>query len=101
MSAFIRCNDHVEILMFEKSIWAADDELLEFSIMDSYIGSQEYQGLFGQLRRAWHALFAKPICYAGIVVTEKERVRVFWEECLAILSSNAEEFQYEENDPAE
>ena len=69
MSTSIQCDDHAETLVFERSIWGKDDELLEFSIMDSYIGRREYQGIIGRFRRACHAFFAKPIYYAGVVVT--------------------------------
>ena len=41
MSTSIQCDDHAETLVFERSIWGKDDELLEFSIMDSYIGRRE------------------------------------------------------------
>ena len=35
MAATIRCDDNAEMLVFDRTIWARDDELLEFSIMDS------------------------------------------------------------------
>ena len=89
MTASIWCNDHCGMLVFDRTIWAKDDELLEFSFMDSYIGRREYQGLFGRLRRAWHALVSKPLYYAGIVIVEKERARKFLEECLDILDTDA------------
>ena len=86
MSTSIQCDDHAETLVFERSIWGKDDELLEFSIMDSYIGRREYQGIIGRFRRACHSFFAKPIYYAG--VTEKARAITFLNECLAILKSD-------------
>ena len=89
MTASIWCNDHCGMLVFDRTIWAKDDELLEFSFMDSYIGRRGYQGLFGRLRRAWHALVSKPLYHAGIVIVEKERARKFLEECLDILDADA------------
>ena len=89
MTASIWCNDHCGMLVFDRTIWAKDDELLEFSFMDSYIERREYQGLFGRLRRAWHALVSKPLYYTGIVIVEKERARKFLEECLDILDTDA------------
>ena len=86
MRAEIQCDDCVETLIFQRTIWKPGDELLEFSIMDSYIGKREYQGVLGRFRRAWHVFFAKPICYAGVVTMEKERARVFLKECLDILN---------------
>lgn len=91
MKAAIQCDDHVEMLLFERFVWDKDDEYLAFSIMDSYIGSGEYQGLLGRLRRTWHAFFTKPICHAGIVVMEPERARMFLNDCLAILAAEAGE----------
>lgn len=96
MSTAIRCDDHIEMLVFERSILGKNDELLEFSVMDSYIGNREFQGLFGRLRRAWHAFFAKPIYYAGVVVEEKEQARIFLQKCLDILDAD-EEAENEQN----
>ena len=101
MSTSIQCDDHAETLVFERSIWGKDDELLEFSIMDSYIGRREYQGIIGRFRRAWHSFFAKPVYYAGIVVTEKARTITFLNECLAILKSDTGDQQHEQDDAAE
>ena len=101
MSTSIQCDDHAETLVFERSIWGKDDELLEFSIMDSYIGRREYQGIIGRFRRACHSFFAKPIYYAGVVVTEKARAIAFLNECLAILKSDTGDQQHEQDDAAE
>lgn len=101
MSTSIQCDDHAETLVFERSIWGKDDELLEFSIMDSYIGRREYQGIIGRFRRAWHSFFAKPVYYAGVVVTEKARAIAFLNECLAILKSDTGDQQHEQDDAAE
>lgn len=97
MSATIRCDDNAEMLVFNRIVWTENDELLAFSIMDSYIGKKQYQGLWGRFRRAWHVLFAKPICYTEIVTTEKERVGDFLNECLAILNSDAGGRRNDEN----
>ena len=101
MSTSIQCDDHAETLVFERSICGKDDELLEFSIMDSYIGRREYQGIIGRFRRAWHSFFAKPVYYAGVVVTEKARAITFLNECLAILKSDTGDQQHEQDDAAE
>lgn len=101
MSTSIQCDDHAETLVFERSILGKDDELLEFSIMDSYIGRREYQGIIGRFRRAWHSFFAKPVYYAGVVVTEKARTINFLIECLAILKSDTGDQQHEQDDAAE
>lgn len=87
LTASILCNDHAELLLFERIIWGENDECMEFSIMDSYVGKNQYQDLLGRFRRAWHVFFAKPICYAGIIVMEKERARKFLKECLAVLDT--------------
>ncbi len=86
-TASIPCDDHAEVLRFERIVWGKNDECLEFSVMDPYIGRNPYQGLLGRFRRAWHAFFAKPICYAGIIVTDPQRAKLFLQECLAILET--------------
>lgn len=83
----IPCEDNDETLVFDRTVWDRNDEMLEFSIMDSYIGKREHHCISGRFRRAWRAFNAKPICYAGIIVTDKERVRMFLNECLAVLES--------------
>lgn len=88
-TASIACHDHAELLRFERIIWGENDECMEFSIMDSYVGRNQYLGVLGRFRRAWHVFLAKPICYAGIIVMEKERARTFLNECLAVLDAKA------------
>lgn len=87
LAASISCHDHAELLQLERIIWSENDEYMAFSIMDSYVGRNQYQGLSGRLRRAWRVFFAKPICYAEIIVMEKERVRRFLNECRAVLDA--------------
>lgn len=85
-SAFIRCDDNQELLVFDRTVWRDGDELLAFSIMDSYVHQSQNHGIWGRVRRAWCVLFAKPIYYAEIVTTQKERVQTFLNECSDILS---------------
>ena len=85
LMGMIRCEDNAEKLIFERTVWDDGDEMYEFSIVDDYIGGSGYHGLFGRIRRAWHAFRDKPIYYAGIVVNDKERARKFLNECLEML----------------
>lgn len=64
--------------------------------MNSYVGKNQYQGLLGRFRRAWHVFFAKPICYAEIIVLEKERARKFLNECLSVLDTEVGSDDYDE-----
>lgn len=85
MKAIIECTDRAEMLVFDRTVWAKDDELLTFSIMDRYLGKREYHGLRGRFWRAWRAFWEKPICYAEIVAGTKERTKEFLYQCLTIL----------------
>lgn len=87
----IPCEDNDETLVFDRTVWGKNDEMLEFSIMDSYIGKCEYSGILGRFRRAWYAFNAKPIYYTGIMVSEKELVRAFLTECLTVLDTEVGE----------
>ena len=84
-SASIRCDDYAEMLVFDRCIWKDSDEFIQFSIADSFISGNEYRGLFGRLRRAWRAFWSKPIYYADIIVHDKNRAKVFLNECLSII----------------
>lgn len=99
MTAVISCEDHAEMLVFERTLWGENDELIEISVRDSWLAGREYQGVFGRFRRGWRSFWAKPVCYAGIVVTDKGRVEAFLRECLAIL--NREEGENEKNHAVE
>lgn len=44
---------------------------MDISFVDAGIG-HKYAGFFGRLRRAWLALFGKPIRYAEVIMDEEE-----------------------------
>lgn len=99
MTAVISCEDHAEMLVFERTIWGENDELIEISVRDSWLAGREYQGVPGRFRRGWRSFWAKPVCHAGIVVTDKARAEAFLRECLAILAE--EEGENEKNHTVE
>ena len=85
MKATIECMDRAEMLVFDRTVWGKDDEMLSFSVMDSYLGEREYRSLRGRFLRAWRAFWAKPIYYAEVLVGTKECAKEFLCQCLAIL----------------
>lgn len=76
----LRCDDHAEALVFARYKHSDDDMWFEFSIEDAYCGG-DYMGIKGRFRRAWHAFWAKPICYTGVYVEKVESVWHFLEQC--------------------
>lgn len=101
LTAVIECMDHAELLVFDRIVWGKDDEMLSFSIMDSYLSEREYHGLGGRFRRAWRSFWAKPIYYAEIIPSSKERVKEFFSDCLSILECDLGGDSYEKNGATE
>lgn len=83
-SVCLKCDDHEEILEFNRIEWSRDDIDYEISIKDSYCGG-DYRGVIGRLRRAWQAFWGKPIYYTSIYVDDPDRTRKFLEQCLALM----------------
>ena len=86
-TAQIRCDDNSEAVCFHVYSWDDGDTWYEINVEDSYCNG-DYVGIKGRFKRAWHAFWAKPICYSGICVTNGERVRYFLNECLSLVDSN-------------
>ena len=83
--ASIRCDDRAENLVFLKYKWDDGDCWYETFIEDAYCGNGEYTGLLGRIKRAWRALTAKPVTYAGLIIEDKNRAREFFTKCMAII----------------
>lgn len=83
----LRCADNAEALVFtqfnyEDTTYPNDYEV---NIEDSYCGG-DYMGINGRFKRAWHAFWAKPIYYSGICISNKEDLKKWLEDCLAIIN---------------
>lgn len=87
-SVYLRCDDHAEMAVFTRFNWdysEEDDDIdYEFTIEDSYCGG-DYMGIKGRFKRAWHAFWAKPICYTSVFCEDGERMKKFLEECLELM----------------
>lgn len=85
-TVILRCNDNAEALVFNRYDYDSDilDTDYEINIEDSYCGGN-YMGIKGRFKRAWHAFFAKPIYYSGIYSENKDEVRKWLTDCLAVL----------------
>ena len=85
----IRCVDHAENLIMMR----IDDEgypsYFAFSIEDAYLDC-DHTGFFSRWKRAWHAFWDKPICYAEVIVQDEERLRKFLLDCLALTEHDGE-----------
>ena len=90
----LRCDDKAEACVFSrydhKPIMNLPDGMVkrdtdyEMTIEDSYIGG-DYKGFFGRIKRAWRAFTAKPVVYTGIYCEDKEKMKKFLTDCLALI----------------
>lgn len=83
-NVFLRCDDHDETAVFARYDWEPGDTDYALSIQDAYCGSS-HMGIIGRFKRAWHAFWAKPICYAEVFCDDGERMKKFLEECLELM----------------
>jgi hypothetical protein len=97
-SITLRCDDHAETLVFtcyECMAHSSSGETVretdyEINIEDSYCGG-DFRGIKGRVKRAWHAFWAKPIYYSGIYTSDKDKVRKWLTDCLALLEQEGKE----------
>ena len=85
---FLQCDCNAETAVFTRcdDVFGADYEL---SIEDAYCGG-DFMGIKGRFKRAWHAFWAKPICYNNIYCDDEGRMRKFLEDCLALMSEKSD-----------
>lgn len=84
----LRCVDMAECLVFNVTYWESDHECdYDFSIEDAYCGGSGYTGFFGRLKRAWKAFTAKPVSYSSVIGKDKETVKKWFDDCLALMES--------------
>lgn len=87
-SVYLRCDDHAETVVFNRYDYKGYDLIdFEISIEDSYCGG-DFMGIKGRFKRAWHAFWAKPICYSSVYVSDPERIWSFLEECNRIATAS-------------
>lgn len=82
----LRCSDCQEAVVFHKYKYGWGETNFEIAVEDSYIGG-EYKGFFGRLKRAWKAFMDKPVTYTGIYCNDKEKMRKFLTDSLALLDN--------------
>ena len=83
----LRCDDGAEAIVFSKYTYTyANNISYDISVEDSYIGG-EYKGFFGRLKRAWRAFIDKPVTYTGMCTDDKEKIRKFLTDSLALLDN--------------
>ena len=82
----LRCDCNAEELVFTRMDYsnAAFETDYEVNIEDAYCGG-DYMGIKGRFKRAWKAFFAKPIYYSGISVADKEKLKKWLTDCLAVI----------------
>lgn len=82
----LRCNDEQEATVFHRYDYEYIDTYYELAFEDSYIGG-EYKGFFGRIKRAWRAFWDKPVVYTGIYCSDKDKMRKFLADCLALVDN--------------
>jgi hypothetical protein len=80
----IRCEDNAEACVFTRYEFNNQLDDFDFAIEDSYVGSR-YSGFIGRLRRTWRAFWGKPVTYASVIVEDRERMKKFLTDCLALV----------------
>lgn len=85
----LRCACGAEAVVFSKYTFK-DETDFDISIEDSHLGGN-YKGLFGRLKRAWGAFIDKPVSYSGVYCEDKDKMRAFLTESLALLDAEEEE----------
>lgn len=93
----LRCEDKQEAVVFSKYTYKSIMNLTdgqvklndgyEIMVEDSYVGG-EYKGFFGRIRRAWRAFTDKPVIYTGIYCEDKNKIRSFLYDCIALIEEN-------------
>ena len=94
----LRCDDGAEAVVFtkythDKVIMKLPDSVVDFDdsyeicIEDDYVGG-DYKGFFGRLKRAWRAFWDKPVVYTGIYCENKDKMRKFLTDCLALVDND-------------
>lgn len=75
-SVEMRCDDRAENLVFTYDF----DDGCDITIEDSYCASR-----CNRFVRAWKAFWGKPIYYSGVYTGDKEKVKKWLLDCLALL----------------
>jgi hypothetical protein len=84
---YLRCDDHAEVVVFSKFNFEDDDIDYEITIEDAYCG-YDFMGIKNRFKRAWHAFWARPICYNGVYCQDGKRIRKFLEDCLSLMDED-------------
>ena len=84
----LRCDDNAEAVVFTKYKYNYGKPTIDYEITveDSYVGG-DYKGFFGRIKRAWGAFTDKPVVYTGIYCRDKEKMRKFLVDCLALIDN--------------
>lgn len=84
-SITLRCEDNQEAVVFNKYEYGKDYSTdFEINVEDNYVG-KSYRGLFGRIKRAWAMFVDEPVVYTGIYCEDKEKMKKFLTDCLALI----------------
>ena len=81
----LRCDDGAEAVVFSRYIYGDGyEDSFEINVEDSFCGYTT-KGLIARFKRAWAAFIAKPVIYTGVFSDDKNKMRKFLTDCLAVL----------------
>ena len=88
IEATLRCDAYSGTLVFSKNGFANTDiHFYEISIEDSYTRN-DFSGIVGRFKRAWHAFFGHPIVYSTIMTKDESKLTDFFDKCNDIIHTN-------------
>ena len=84
----LRCDDHCTILVIDKYYWEHAKEKFEynFSMQDS--DYYNLNGIVGRIKRAFKALFGKPIHFNDIYIGDLQKIEEFRNAFNALVDKN-------------
>lgn len=84
---YLNCQDDCTTLKFSKDTELVEHPIYSFEFLSDYLGEERHCGnsLLKRFKRAWKAFTDKPIWYAEVLVTDKEKCVKFLEDCLSMV----------------
>ena len=84
----LQCDDYYESIVFIRDrLWEDEPRSYEILFQDSSYHNS-YLGFWGRLKLAYKTFKRKPVNYTGIYSEDKEKIKNFFEQCLALVNED-------------